>query len=240
MDPVFLISGRKSKVMSLVKASKYVLVASLFLCGFNLASEASLEAEWVIRRSENGIDVYTRPEPASQFEAVRAVMTLDDVRLSSLVALIGDTQACSRLESRCVKAETLDKINATESVVYRYNNMPFPVRDRDMVLRLRWYQQPDSLNVNLVISNVSGFLPEKKRRVRMPKVDLGWKFVPLPDGSVEVSSEGHIEPGANLPAWLLNQFLVSAPFKTMEAVASIVREPLYRDAALSFIKEVTP
>lgn len=240
MDPVFLMSARKNKVMSSFKASKYVLAASLFSCGFNLASEASLEAEWEIQRSEDGIDVYTRPEPASQFEAVRAVMTLNDVRLSSLVALISDTEACSRLESRCVGAETLDKINQTESVVYRYNNMPFPVRDRDMVLRLKWHQQPDSLNVNVVISNVTGFLPEKKRRVRMPKVNSGWKFVPLPDGSVEVSSEGHIEPGANLPAWLLNQFLVSAPFKTMEAVASIVREPLYRDAELSFIKEVTP
>ncbi|MDA9902273.1 START domain-containing protein [Gammaproteobacteria bacterium] len=240
MDPVFLMSARKNKVMSSFKASKYVLAASLFSCGFNLASEASLEAEWTIQRSEDGIDVYTRPEPASQFEAVRAVMTLDDVRLSSLVALISDTQACSRLESRCVEAETLDTIDQTESVVYRYNNMPFPVRDRDMVLRLKWYQQPDSLKVNVVISNVTGFLPEKKRRVRMPKVNLGWKFVPLPDGSVEVSSEGHIEPGANLPAWILNQFLVSAPFKTMEAVASIVREPLYRDAELSFIKEVTP
>ncbi|MDG1953009.1 MAG: START domain-containing protein [Gammaproteobacteria bacterium] len=240
MDPVFLMSARKNKVMSSFKASKYVLAASLFLFGVNLASEASLEAEWTIQRSEDGIDVYTRPEPASQFEAVRAVMTLDDVRLSSLVALISDTQACSRLESRCVEAETLDTIDQTESVVYRYNNMPFPVRDRDMVLRLKWYQQPDSLNVNVVISNVTGFLPEKKRRVRMPKVNLGWKFVPLPDGSVEVSSEGHIEPGANLPAWILNQFLVSAPFKTMEAVASIVREPLYRDAELSFIKEVTP
>jgi hypothetical protein len=240
MDPVFLMSARKNKVMSSFKASKYVLAASVFLCGFNLASEASLEAEWEIQRSEDGIDVYTRPEPASQFEAVRAVMTLNDVRLSSLVALISDTEACSRLESRCVGAETLDKINQTESVVYRYNNMPFPVRDRDMVLRLKWYQQPDSLNVNVVISNVTGFLPEKKRRVRMPKVNSGWKFVPLPDGSVEVSSEGHIEPGANLPAWLLNQFLVSAPFKTMEAVASMVREPLYRDAELSFIKEVTP
>ena len=240
MDPVFLMSARKNKVMSSFKASKYVLAASVFLCGFNLASEASLEAEWAIQRSEDGIDVYTRPEPASQFEAVRAVMTLNDVRLSSLVALISDTEACSRLESRCVGAETLDKINQTESVVYRYNNMPFPVRDRDMVLRLKWHQQPDSLNVNVVISNVTGFLPEKKRRVRMPKVNSGWKFVPLPDGSVEVSSEGHIEPGANLPAWILNQFLVSAPFKTMEAVASIVREPLYRDAELSFIKEVTP
>jgi hypothetical protein len=240
MDPVFLMSARKNKVMSSFKASKYVLAASVFLCGFNLASEASLEAEWEIQRSEDGIDVYTRPEPASQFEAVRAVMTLNDVRLSSLVALISDTEACSRLESRCVEAETLDKINQTESVVYRYNNMPFPVRDRDMVLRLKWHQQPDSLNVNVVISNVTGFLPEKKRRVRMPKVNSGWKFVPLPDGSVEVSSEGHIEPGANLPAWLLNQFLVSAPFKTMEAVASMVREPLYRDAELSFIKEVTP
>ena len=240
MQPVFLMSARKNKVMSSFKASKYVLAASLFLCGFNLASKASLEAEWTIQRSEDGIDVYTRPEPASQFEAVRAVMTLDDVRLSSLVALISDTQACSRLESRCVEAETLDTVDQTESVVYRYNNMPFPVRDRDMVLRLKWYQQPDSLNVNVVISNVTGFLPEKKRRVRMPKVNLGWKFVPLPDGSVEVSSEGHIEPGANLPAWILNQFLVSAPFKTMEAVASIVREPLYRDAELSFIKEVTP
>lgn len=240
MKSIFLICEDEREAVRWCKASKYVLAASLFLCGFNLTSEASLEMEWAIQRSENGIDVFTRPEPESQFEAVRAVMTLEDVRLSSLVALISDTQACSRLESRCVEAKTLDKINQTESVVYRYNNMPFPVRDRDMVLRLKWYQQPDSLNVNLVISNVTGFLPEKKRRVRMPKVNLGWKFEPLPDGSVKVSSEGHIEPGANLPAWLLNQFLVSAPFKTMEAVASIVREPLYRDAKLSFIKEVIP
>ena len=67
MDPVFLMSARKNKVMSSFKASKYVLAASLFLFGVNLASEASLEAEWTIQRSEDGIDVYTRPEPASQF-----------------------------------------------------------------------------------------------------------------------------------------------------------------------------
>jgi hypothetical protein len=240
MKVVSLISENEIKVRPTFMALQYLLAISLLFCDSNLAADASLETEWTIQRSENGIKVYTRPEPSSQFEAVRAVMILEDVRLSSLVALIADTEACSRLESRCVESETIDEIDQTESIVYRYNNMPFPVRDRDMVLRLKWYQQSDSRSVNLVISNVTGFLPEKKRRVRMPKVNLGWKFVPLPNGSVEVSSEGHIEPGANLPAWLLNQFLVSAPFKTMEAVASIVREPLYRDAQLSFIKEVTP
>jgi hypothetical protein len=51
------------------------------------------------------------------------------------------------------------------------------------------------------------------------------------------SSEGHLEPGANLPAWLLNSLLVDAPFTTMEAVAAAVRLPRYRDAQVDFIVE---
>lgn len=203
------------------------------------ASHQSLAADegWMLRKEAGGIRVYTREQPNSKFEAVRAEMILDDVRLASLVALIDDPSACALLESRCAEAYTLDRPSDSEHLIYRHNDMPFPIKDRDVVLHFSWRQNPDTLVVDLESRHVEGVLPVDPRRVRLPSVAVGWRFVPLADGRVEASSEGHIEPGANLPAWLLNTLLVDAPFKTMEAVAEVVRQPRYRDAELGFIRD---
>jgi hypothetical protein len=192
---------------------------------------------WILRKDDNGIRVYTREQPGSSFEAVRTEMELEGVGLAALVALINDPDACALLESRCAEAYVVERIAASEQLVYRYNDMPFPVKDRDVVLNFVTQQDPNTLAVTIQVRNVNGVLPENPRRVRLPSVDSGWVFTPLGDGRVEVVSEGHIDPGASLPAWMLNRFLIDAPFKTMEAVAASVGDASYRNAALDFIQE---
>ena len=115
--------------------------------------------------------------------------------------------------------------------------MPFPIKDRDVVMHFVWTQDPVTRVVVLDNRNIDGVLPENPRRIRLPSAISGWSFEPLGDGRVLASSEGHLEPGASLPAWLLNSLLVDAPFNTMEAVAAAVKLPRYREVQLDFIVE---
>jgi len=211
-----------------------------FLCAALLVTPASgseQETGWQLRKEQNGIRVFTREQQGSDFAAVRAEMILEDVRLSSLVALIDDPSACWLLEARCAESYTVERMSATEQFVYRHNDMPFPIKDRDVVMHFVWTQDPMTRIVELDNRNIDGVLPENPKRIRLPSAVSGWRFEPLGQGRVLASSEGHLEPGASLPAWLLNSLLVDAPFNTMEAVAAAVRLPRYRDAQLDFIVE---
>lgn len=211
-----------------------------FLCAALLVSPANGSeptTDWVLRKEQNGIRVFTREQAGSAFAAVRAEMILEDVRLSSLVALIDDPSACGLLEARCAESYTVERLSATEQFVYRHNDMPFPIKDRDVVMHFVWTQDPITRIVELDNRSIEGVLPENPKRIRLPSAVSGWRFEPLGEGKVLASSEGHLEPGASLPAWLLNSLLVDAPFNTMEAVAAAVRLPRYRNAQLDFIVE---
>lgn len=193
--------------------------------------------DWELRKEEGGIRVLTRPQPDSDFAAVRAEMLLENVSLAALTALIEDPEACSLLESRCAEARVLERRNEQEMLLYRHNDMPFPIKDRDMVLRVTTAQDPETLQVVITLQTEDGVLPDNPRRVRLPSAESAWIFTPRGEGRVEVVSEGHIDPGASLPAWMLNRFLVDAPFATMQAVAKAATSEPYISAVRSGISE---
>ncbi len=234
-----------SQSQALLPANPFAISFTLFfslllLPGMLYAQSPSDQAteDWELRKEENGIRVLTRPQPGSDFAAVRAEMVLQNVSLAALTALIEDPSACSLLESRCAEVRVLERTSAQEMLLYRHNDMPFPIKDRDMVLRVITVQNPETLQVAITLVSEDGILPENPRRVRLPSAESAWFFTPLGEGRVEVVSEGHIDPGASLPAWALNRFLVDAPFATMEAVAEAVAAAPFRDAVRSGIREL--
>jgi hypothetical protein len=124
---------RESYLLVGMKAIVCLLCAALFV-----APAGAQEADWQLGKEQGGIRVFTREQQGSNFAAVRAEMILEDVRLSSLVALIDDPSACALLEARCAESYTVERVSATEQFVYRHNDMPFPIKDRDVVMHFGW------------------------------------------------------------------------------------------------------
>ena len=85
---------RESCLLVGMKAISCLLCAALFVTP---ARASVQEADWQLRKDQGGIRVFTREQQWSNFAAVRAEMILEDVRLSSLVALIDDPSACALL-----------------------------------------------------------------------------------------------------------------------------------------------
>lgn len=190
-----------------------------------------------MRRDRDGIQVYTRSVEGSPHKAVRTVTVLDGVSLASLVALIEDADACPDWADRCAESYLHERFSETESLVYTHNDMPFPVKDRDVLARVRWVQNPDTFEVAMTSSATEGILDKVRGRLRLTKAEAKWNFAPQADGSVLISNEVHLDPSSALPGWITNMLLVDTPFETMASFITEVQKPKYRKAKFSFVQE---
>ena len=68
-----------------------------------LAAEdsGSQDESWTLKRDRDGVQVYTRKVEGSPYDAVRATTVMENIRLSSLAALIMDVEACPKWADRC-------------------------------------------------------------------------------------------------------------------------------------------
>jgi hypothetical protein len=212
-----------------------LLSLAVLVSGISHGQES--ESEWELERDREGIQVFTRPVEGSPYKEVRSVSQIEGVSLTSLVALIEDAEACPRWADKCAESYLVERLSETESLVYTHNDMPFPITDRDVVVRVRWAQNPESLQVTMQSSAVSEGVEKKRGRLRLTQANASWRFTPQLDGSIEISNRAHINPGSNIPGWFTNMLLVDTPFETMKSYLAEVVKPKYQAAQISFIQE---
>ena len=181
--------------------------------------------------------MHTRSVEGSPFDAVRTTTRMTDVRLSSLAALIEDAPACAEWTDSCAESYLVERLSDTESLVYTHNDMPFPVKNRDVLAQLKWTQHFMMLEVEMNSVATVCKMDEVRGRLPLTEAMASWNFAPQEDGSGLVSNQAHINLGSALPGWLTSMLLLDAPFETMKSFVKKVRDPKYVDAKLSFIVE---
>lgn len=210
-----------------------LLVLGVMVTSSLLASDF----EWQLKRDLDGIQIYTRKVEGSAFRAVRGVTILEDTRLSSLVALILDADACPRWGDRCAKSSVFEQQTDIAALVYTLNDMPWPVADRDVLAQVNWSQDPGTLALRMKSSATVDILDARKGVVRLTKADASWFFTPVGNGNVEVVTEAHLNPGGPLPGWVTNMLLIDAPFKTLVNMREVVVDEKYKVAEVGFVRE---
>ncbi len=218
-----------------MKAAAIYFLLACSLAGLMATSAA--EEQWNLRRDRDSIQVYSKKVEGSAYAAVKTITVMENVNLASLVALIADAEACPTWADKCAESYVHEQINETEAYVYTHNAMPFPVKDRDVIARIRWTQNPENLEVTMESVAMDGILDTVRGRLRLTEATASWKFLPLDNGAIQISNEAHINPGSNLPGWITNILLVDTPFETMKSFIAEVIKPKYRNAAVGFIKE---
>lgn len=194
------------------------------------------QAEWQLKRDQDGIRVYTRPVPGSRYKAIRATVTVQ-AQLMELVALMMDVDACPRWVDRCKRAEVLEVRSETELFLYTINNAPWPVANRDSVSRIFWTQDPQTHVITMTATAIDGMVPRRAKTVRLRQAEFVWEFRPLSDGRIVVTNEAHVDPAGPVPAWLVNMLLVESPFKTMQRLRRLLRNGDFVKREFDFVVE---
>lgn len=200
-----------------------MLMASLCAWG---ASDAD---DWRSEKNEDGIHVYSRAVEGSAVRAIKAQVDVD-VAFDTAVSLLLDVSQRPRWDELCAEASVVRQVSETEDLIYVHNDLPWPVSDRDMVLRRVWAFDADHSRVQIRSNLVDGVLPEVDGRVRMAQADGVWSVERSGESGVRIMTEVHVDPGGPVPDWLLNSLSVQGPYKALGKIRSLLESGDYSPA----------
>jgi len=190
---------------------------------------------WELVKEQEGISVYTKDVEDSPLKAFRAVTTVDST-LTALVALLEDTQAGPDWLYSCLSLKRVHSDSPTQAYNYTINDLPWPVQDRDAIIYSELKQDPQTQTVRITMKGLPHYLPEKNDYVRVPYLTGEWAIVPIKNQTMEISYTAHIEPGGNIPDWLVNTLLVDTPLKTFIQMKKLLPQKKYQLAKRTYIQ----
>jgi len=213
-----------------------VLFVLCLLAAAPLAAQ-NTQADWgePIKDSE-GIRVFARPVSGSAFKAFRAEVELT-ASLDSVLALMDDFPACTRWVHQCKEGRLLEETGFNDKTFYQATNMPFPVKDRDYILRAQLFMHDDKQGVNLTLSARPQAIPETVD-IRLQEISGHYDFrKDVNQEGIQITHlvwEQHIDPAGKIPTWLVNALLVDIPFNSLRDFRALVSEEPYKSARLSY------
>ncbi len=206
---------------------------SFFFLSFQTIKDAG--NPWQLKKEVDGIKIYLRSSPTSRLKELKTVNRFK-TSLSTLVALIADKEAYPKWVYGCSKSYFIKKINAHESYHYQETKTPWPLTNRDLVVHTILRQDTISKVVTIQSTGVPAYLPEKHSNVRVPEFNACWKFTPLANETVEVEYYMSLDPGGEIPDWVVNLAVTEGPVRTLQNMEALLHQ-YSQLIQLSYIKE---
>ena len=212
-----------------LKWSHIVLAAAL-----SIISSASFSADkWTVLKAADGVEISSRPSTGSPINDIRSTAKIK-ASLDSVVALLRDYSARPQWDSMCGEVKVL-KQDATSETVYVQTKIPWPVTDRDLVMRVEWTQDATTGVVTMHAIGTPDAAPPHEGRVRMASFDNVWTFTPMDGGIVAVESIAHADPGGPMPVFMINKLSSDAPLEAMRKIKSIAGNGRNTKTATAFM-----
>ena len=189
---------------------------------------------WEVILQEENLRVQQRNYPGSDLNEIRGVVRVQ-ASLNALMALLKDARFNRQWVYRSGGATILEENGYTQAYVYGVVDAPWPMQDRDTVVRFDYRQQAATKMITIDITNFPDFISEKDEFVRVPDFGGYWQLHPEEDGWVEVTYQVYGDPGGMIPVWLANYAAVRSVTKTLENLGPAVKH--YQSARSPVVQE---
>ncbi|MEX2476573.1 START domain-containing protein [Marinobacter sp.] len=219
--------------------SGWVSGLGALLAGVSLsvvASAADLPPEdadgWTLRKEADNIRVYTISQTDSSFKAFKAEALLDST-MENLLAVMVNPESCVEWVHNCTESSAFGDGDFHDRYAYSVNDMPWPVTDRDYVLRIRTHGDQSSGEVTMDLNAVPDRRDEIDGHVRVDRSDTLYRFVPEGDKTRMIWVQ-HTDPNGSIPGWLVNTLLVDIPLRSLEQLERVTRKDRYQGHTLEY------
>ncbi|WP_162925708.1 START domain-containing protein [Isoalcanivorax indicus] len=180
--------------------------------------------DWRLITDREGIRVFAASSEASRVSAFRGEMQMriDDFRG---IALRLDNYEAVAAWMHMVSAITeLDRRHDHDRDLYLTTHLPWPVRNRDVVLQIGLHQDPDDYTLTLQYDDIDRPGPVSPGYVRMPQMVGTLRFTPLEAPLVAVTFEVTADPGGAIPGWLSNMLLRDIPYFSLYRLNRMINQ----------------
>jgi len=198
---------------------KIVILISCLLMGIStasgnvyLTSEDSLD--WQLRKDKNGIKVWTRNHKEEGILEYLAVAKIE-TSIDRLIEILRDVENYPAWTENCETAAIFKVLSDSSHIEYMTTNVPWPLEDRDVVMEFVVSRHTDDY-YEVSLKSVPEAVPPSEHHVRIVISEGSWIFKKTEEAGIEVIHQFLSDPGGNIPTWIVNMFIVSGPFKTLQ------------------------
>jgi uncharacterized protein YndB with AHSA1/START domain len=205
------------------------LVALIGVAGASGAEEPDgARGPWQLVRSDKGIVVHRRTVAGSQLKEFRGIGVIE-APVSAVMAVLNDSEHRREWMAESKEQRTLEQIDLTTVVLYSRLAAPWPVADRDLVMRATTrFEAAQSRVVIEISSTTHPSAPPVKGVVRMPSMQAHWHLSPVLGGKwTHAEYQVHVNAGGSLPTWLANLSSKKIPYDTIAALQKQVKQRQY-------------
>jgi hypothetical protein len=172
------------------------------------------QGDWKEVRNEQQIKVYTRTVKGYDIKELKIIANFD-ASAQSFVALLLDVASQPKYLFACKHTELVQAKSKQEQIYYQQVNMPWPLSDRDGYFQQISYSNQVNKAIVFETKAVGHLYPIKSEYVRIPVLKATWTIQATSAKSIIGEYQVVIDPGGEVPAWLINLFIDKAPFETV-------------------------
>jgi hypothetical protein len=162
--------------------------------------------------------------------------------VGTVLAVLEDVDQACAWTAHCAEMRKVRTHSAQVIDVYARMDAPWPVRDRDVVTRVR----VEPLSESLIVANIERFedpeVPPLQGVVRMPAMRAAYQLRVLSANEVEVTYDVQVDPGGTLPGWLTALVSRDLARETLTHLADRVvwakGQGIYADRAASLVRDM--
>ncbi len=180
-------------------------------------------AAWQVVDCERGITVSRREQPGWGLPAYRGEGHVHGSVLQVLSVML-DIRMLSRWAFGVDLARVIKRIDARTDVIYLYSDLPWPVRDRDMILRKEVQVLEPGAAFRINLSCDARAEPERKGVVRVATCSSSFVVRRVDADTTAIDYVMSLDPGGLLPHWAGNYVAEHVPFNTLVALEAQAAE----------------
>lgn len=191
----------------------YLLLAC-FLLSIDVSSVRAQAGggEWKLLEREDGVTSWKQVSDRS-VPIVKAQIEID-APIDVVQRVIQDWRTHTKWMHKCMASTLVQRVSDTEAVLYNRTDSPWPIRDRDVIFRMK--REPAGADMVFTVeTEKSDLKPEVAGVVRMPRMNGFFRLTKLGAHSTRVVYQLDSDVGGSIPQWAVRDVVERIPPETL-------------------------
>ncbi|WP_036178614.1 START domain-containing protein [Marinomonas sp. MED121] len=174
------------------------------------------ESPWQRWKTSDSLSVYYRDYKETGLIEIKAQARLQS-SLSGFLLFLQDYPLIPNWLENAKSADLIEQTNDTENLFVTSFYGIWPVSEREMVIRSRYWQNSD-LSVELQVEDAAHEVPNPDHVIRIKIEKAHWILTPLAQGKIKIKYIIVADPMGKVPLWIANKVALRSMWNTLNAL----------------------
>jgi len=178
--------------------------------------------DWKLRKDKNEIQVFTKKLETSNIYKYM-VKTKIQASVQEVYEQVIDFNENLKYMELADSLAFLDHQKNKRYINYMRFDMPWPVTNREMVMDMHVEILED--RIRLVSDDLPNYIEKNEEYVKIEDFHEEWTIKKSRDtDKTQIIIVGWVNPGGNIPTWIVNLFSVRTPFRFVSGIVNEVKK----------------